>query len=121
MLINEQEMHRRLAVVSIAIFSLLFLAVARGRTQAAPAKDTYVKKCAVCHGPDGAGQTARGKRLKLKRLASPEVQKLTDTQLYDIIAKGRGKDMPGYEAELGKAGVEQQVAYMRELAKSKVK
>lgn len=89
------------------------------RASAAGVEDVYLDKCSVCHGPDGAGQTARGKRLKLKDLRSPEIQKLTDAQLYDIIAKGKGKDMAGYEQELGKDSVQQLVAYTRELAKKR--
>ena len=86
---------------------------------AATAEDTYTETCAICHGADGAGQTARGKKLKLKDLRSPEVQKLTDAQLTEIIAKGKGKDMPPYEKELGKDGVAAQVAHVRALAKKK--
>ena len=79
------------------------------------AKATYMQKCAVCHGPDGAGATAKGKEMKLRDLRSAEVQKLTDAQLTDIIGKGKGK-MPGYNS-LGADKVKGLVAYMRELAK----
>ena len=58
-------------------------------SSAATAEDTYMETCAICHGADGAGQTARGKKLKLKDLRSPEVQKLTDAQLTEIIEIGR--------------------------------
>ena len=87
------------------------------RAAAATAEDTYVETCAICHGANGAGQTARGKKMKLKDLRSAEVQKLSDAQLTDIIAKGKGKDMPSYEKELGKDGVAGQVAHVRALAK----
>jgi mono/diheme cytochrome c family protein len=93
---------------------------APGRLTASPgAEDAYLKKCAVCHHADGSGQTARGKKLKLRDLRSPEVQKLSDAQLFDIIAKGMGKDMPGYEKTMGVNGVREQVSYMRELARKK--
>jgi len=78
--------------------------------RAATAEDTYAEKCALCHGADGAGQTARGKKYKLQDLRSAEIQKLTDAQLTEIISKGKGKDMPPYEKELGKDGVAAQVA-----------
>jgi mono/diheme cytochrome c family protein len=38
-------------------------------------KQVFLNKCAVCHGEDGKGQTAKGKKLKMKDIRSPEVQK----------------------------------------------
>jgi mono/diheme cytochrome c family protein len=76
------------------------------------ADGTYKQKCAMCHGPDGKGQTAMGKKLNLRDLGSPEVQKQTDEQLYDVTAKGKGK-MPGYETQLGAERVKALVQYMR--------
>ena len=98
----------------LAIAALIPVATA----WAATAEDVYLESCAVCHGADGAGQTARGKKLKLKDLRSHEVQKMTDAQLTDIITKGKGKDMPPYEKELGKDGIAAQVAHIRSLAKN---
>jgi cytochrome c5 len=80
----------------------------------ADAAASYKAKCASCHGANGSGQTATGKRLKLRDLRSPEVQKLTDDQLYAIIAKGKGK-MPGYEKSLGADTCKALVAHMRAL------
>lgn len=110
--------------MSVVVFQRLFTAgslwavflFSVSSAPAATAEDAYLDNCAICHGADGAGQTARGKKLKLKDLRSAEVQKLTDAQLTEIIAKGKGKDMPGYEKDLGKDGVAGQVAHMRALA-----
>jgi mono/diheme cytochrome c family protein len=79
-------------------------------------KALYAQKCASCHALDGSGNTAKGKEMKLKDLRSPDVQKLSDTKLYDLIAKGV-KKMPGYEKQLGKEKCQALVAYTRELAK----
>ncbi len=49
---------------------------------------------------------------------SPEVQKQTDAQLAEIIAKGKNK-MPGYEKTLKPEQIKDLVAYIRELAKKK--
>jgi mono/diheme cytochrome c family protein len=84
---------------------------------AATAQDVYLDKCSVCHGPDGAGNTAKGRKLKVKNLRSPEVQKLSEAEMVDIVAKGKGKDMDGFEKELGKDMVKQLVEYYRALAK----
>jgi mono/diheme cytochrome c family protein len=82
----------------------------------ADAAATYKAKCASCHGADGSGKTATGKRLKLRDLGSPDVQKLTDDQLLAIISKGKGK-MPGYQKSLGADTCKALVAYMRQLKK----
>ncbi len=78
----------------------------------------FKKQCGMCHGPDGSGNTGMGKTFKLRDLRSAEVQKQTDTQLTDIIAKGKGK-MPAYEANLGHDGVQSVVVYIRQLGKAK--
>jgi mono/diheme cytochrome c family protein len=81
------------------------------------AKQVYLDKCAVCHGEDGAGKTAKGKKLKIKDIRSPEVQKLTPAQWTDIILKGSGQDMDAYEKELGAEMARKLAAYMRDLSK----
>ena len=111
-------MSRRMAFITATTALILFAAFPKIGA-AATGEDTYMDKCAVCHGPDGAGQTARGKKLKVKDLRSPEVQKLTDAQLIDVVTKGQGKDMAGYEKELDKASIQQVVAFIRDLAKKK--
>jgi cytochrome c6 len=60
---------------------------------------TYKSKCQVCHGPDGKGDTAMGKKLGIKDFHSPEVAKMSDTQMFEIIKKGKDK-MPAYDGKL---------------------
>lgn len=81
----------------------------------ADAASVYKTKCASCHGADGSGNTAVGKSLKLRDLRSAAVQGQSDDQLFNIIAKGKGK-MPGYEKSLGAAACKEQVAFTRKLA-----
>ena len=100
-----------------AALALILWGTALPASAAGTAEDVFLKKCSVCHGPDGAGKTARGKKLKLRDLRSPEVQKLTDTLLNEITAKGKGKEMPGYEKELDKDTIQQIVAFLRQLDK----
>lgn len=76
----------------------------------------YKSKCAMCHGPTGAGDTPMGKKLALKPLASPEVQKNSDAKLLEVIAKGRGK-MPVFGGKLSDEQMKQLVAVVREFAK----
>jgi cytochrome c6 len=78
----------------------------------------FKRSCAGCHGADGSGQTAMGRTFKLQDLRSAEVQKMTDAQLADIVAKGKGK-MPAYGARLSQAQIQSVVGYLREMAKKK--
>lgn len=81
------------------------------------AEATYKAKCAMCHGPDGKGETATGKTMKAKDFASEEVQKMSDADLTDAISKGKGK-MPSYKA-LTADQVRDLVGYIRAFAKKK--
>jgi cytochrome c6 len=78
--------------------------------------ETFKAKCATCHGPDGTGNTAAGKAMKVRDLTSSDVQAQTDDQLLEIIAKGKGK-MPGFEKSLGADKCKELVAYIRTLKK----
>ena len=105
-----------LAVTAIAgLFAFIFTSNSAGTPVAgADAAATYKAKCASCHGADGSGSTPTGKKLKLLDQRSADVQKLTDDQLYAIVAKGKGK-MPGYEKTLGAATCKALVAHIRKL------
>lgn len=76
----------------------------------------FKAKCAMCHGPDGAGKSPMGQALKIPDLHSEDVQKLSDAELTALIAKGKNK-MPAYEAKLSKEQITKLVGFVRELAK----
>ncbi|PYQ31770.1 MAG: cytochrome C [Acidobacteria bacterium] len=76
----------------------------------------FKSKCAMCHGPDGAGQTTMGKNLKLRDLRSADVQKQTDAELTKIISDGKGK-MPAYKGKLTDAEIKALVAFIRTFKK----
>ena len=80
------------------------------------AAPSYKAKCAACHGADGKGETAMGKKFELKDLASPEVQKMSDDALAAIISDGKDK-MPSYKKSLKPEQVKELVGYIRSLAK----
>jgi cytochrome c6 len=96
-------------LASLALFAL----PARAQTGGA---DLYSKKCAVCHGPDGAGATAVGKANKIRDLGSANVQQQSDADLTTIITAGKGK-MPAYGKSLKPDQVKDLVAYIRTLKK----
>jgi cytochrome c6 len=106
---------KKLAVPASLYLALVAFAPAARSAESGEA--VYKQKCAMCHGPDGAGNTGMGKTLKLRDLRSDEVQKMTDDQLTEVISKGKGK-MPAY-ASLGADRITALVGYLRELAKSK--
>ena len=76
----------------------------------------WKSKCAACHGVDGTGSTPMGKKLKVRDVHSPELQKLSSAELIATATKGKGK-MPAYETKLTKEQIDQMVAHMRPLAK----
>jgi mono/diheme cytochrome c family protein len=62
------------------------------------ARESFVDRCAVCHGPDGSGQTQVGSNLypKVPDLRSPRTQNLTDGEIRYIIRNGvRLTGVPG--------------------------
>ncbi len=78
--------------------------------------DIYKMRCSPCHGPNGAAQTTIGKNLKLRSLASPEVQSQSDAQLAAIISQGKNKDkMPAFDRRLSKDQIAAVVKYIRSL------
>jgi mono/diheme cytochrome c family protein len=101
---------------AIASLITLLMLVASVALAAPGAAETYKAKCASCHGPDGSGQTAVGKSMKIRDLRSAEVQKQTDADLEKIITDGKGK-MPAYKAKLSVADISSLVAYVRGVAK----
>jgi mono/diheme cytochrome c family protein len=111
-------------VIRICINRLLLVAGTIGlilafgsRTKAQETGENLFKsKCAMCHGPDGAGKTTMGQALKIPDLHSADVQKLSDAEFTTIVAKGKNK-MPAYEAKLSKEQITLLVGYIRDLAK----
>jgi mono/diheme cytochrome c family protein len=80
-------------------------------------QDIFKRRCAGCHGANGAGDTTIGKHLKLRDLRSPDVQKQTDEELAAIISKGRSGKMPAFESKLNKEQIEDVVKFIRTLKK----
>lgn len=99
----------------LALVVVLQTASQAASTVAGDGAATYKAKCVSCHAADGSGSTTAGKALKTRDLRSADVQKQSDDQLFNLIAKGKGK-MPGYEKTLGADKCKELVAHIRRLA-----
>jgi len=77
----------------------------------------YKAKCAMCHGPDGKGDTPAGKAMHVNDLSSADVQKMNDSDLGAVISSGKGK-MPSYKT-LTPDQVKGLVGFVRSLGKKK--
>jgi mono/diheme cytochrome c family protein len=104
-------------VPAATIIALILLFGVRARAQET-GESLFKAKCAMCHGPDGAGKTTMGQALKIPDLHSEDLQKLSDAELNQIVTKGKNK-MPAYEAKLSKEQITQLVGFVRDLAKKR--
>ncbi len=99
-------------VLVLTASSFLFAAPAFAQSGAS----LFKSRCAACHGADGKGDTAIGKSMHMRSLASPEVQKMSDKELTTIIANGKGA-MPSYKDKLSGTQIKDLVGQIRDLAK----
>jgi mono/diheme cytochrome c family protein len=73
----------------------------------------YKSKCQICHGADGAGSAA-GKKLGAKAFTSAEAAKESDSEMFDVIKKGKAK-MPSFDKKLTDDQIKALVKYARSL------
>jgi cytochrome c6 len=74
----------------------------------------WAQNCASCHGKDGSGNTAMGKKLGVKDYTKE--QGFSDAEATNVIKNGKGK-MKAYKGKLSDADVKALVAYVRGLKK----
>lgn len=99
-----------------AVLVMMVMALLPSSALAGGGEDLFKAKCVMCHGADGSGNTAMGKKFNIRDLRSADVQKQTDAQLETIITKGKDK-MPSYEGKLTKEQIQELVQYVRGLGK----
>jgi cytochrome c6 len=107
---TEKMKNSLIALLAVVVFGMVFSNFSPAQTGA----DMFKSKCAMCHGPDGKGQTAMGKNLNLRDLGSAEVQSQSDTDLTNIITNGKGK-MPKYDGKLTGDQITDVVKFIRTL------
>ena len=98
-----------------AVTGILFL-LAAGAWAQNDGKDIYVNKCAVCHGPDGAGKTVMGKKLKIEDIRTL-AGKHSAEEMIGVVEKGKAPSMKAYGKDFTKEQIKGVVDYLRNLAK----
>ncbi len=85
----------RFLPVFVLCFTIAFVATVTG-ADAKKGQGLYKAKCVTCHGDKGEGKPAIEQmfKIKLKPLASKEVQSKTDDILAKNITAGSGKMVP---------------------------
>jgi mono/diheme cytochrome c family protein len=79
------------------------------------ANDLYDHKCAICHGKDGLGNTAKGKKVHVKDVHAN--MKDSEADMIKAVTDGKGDDMDSYKKEFSADQIKDLVAYYRSLGK----
>ena len=72
----------------ILVLLLLTIAALAGAQDEAAA--LYKANCANCHNYSGDGKTLAGRKMVIPDLRSPEIQKLSDSELFQTVGNGVG-------------------------------
>jgi mono/diheme cytochrome c family protein len=99
------------AIISV-ITAIIF--ASSGAAFGADAAALWAQNCASCHGKDGSGGTAMGKKLGVKDYTKD--QGFSDAEAANAITNGKGK-MKAYKGKLSDADVKALVSYVRSLKK----
>jgi mono/diheme cytochrome c family protein len=102
--------------MKFCLTTALFVLGALGAWAQKDPKDIYLDKCATCHGPDGAGKTAKGKKLKVKGVKETAA-KMSAEDMAKVVETGKGADMDAYGKEFNKDQIKALVDFYRSLAK----
>lgn len=78
-------------------------------SSAADAKATFKAKCVACHGADGKGHSAMGKKLGAKDLSA---SKLSAAEMEALISTGKGKMTP-FSGKLTPAEIKEVAAFVK--------
>ncbi len=84
---------KRIAAVLAAAAALSFAAPAR----AEDGKALFAQKCAVCHGPEGKGDSPMGKKLGVKDLTA---LKTTHDDVVAVLNAGKPPKMMAFKGKL---------------------
>jgi cytochrome c6 len=109
------------SILTSLVFGLtgfpFFVVQANAAQAGASMASTFKSKCAICHGPDGAGSEV-GKSMNVPDLRSQAVQGLPDSELVEVITNGKN-GMPSFKSSFSTEQIQSLVKYVRTLAKKK--
>jgi len=110
----SKALHTR-TVVSLSLVAIGMGIMLPATVQAQSAEDNYNKKCAVCHGKDGLGNTAKGKKVHVKDVHAN--MKDSEAEMIKAVTDGKGEDMDSYKTEFTPEQIKALVDYYRSLGK----
>lgn len=90
-------------------------AAAQDATKAPAGAAIFSKKCVLCHGADGTGNTPLGKQLQAANLHSKAVQSRSDDELRTVVHDGQ-TNMPPFGDQLTDDEIVQVIQYVRTFA-----
>ena len=102
--------------MKLIMASAVLILTAGSVAWAEDAKDLYLSKCATCHGADGAGKTAMGKKLKVQG-AQAATGKMSAEQMIKVVTDGKGESMTAYGKQFNAEQIKGLVDYYRGLGK----
>lgn len=120
---DKSEQHVLFASTALLLLFVILALFVASIVRASPVPDaaasraTFKTKCAMCHGDDGAGSDV-GKSLHAPDLRSPAVQKLSDSELTQVISNGKG-GMPAFKDSFNEDQIHGLVAHVRSLRAKK--
>jgi mono/diheme cytochrome c family protein len=96
-------------------FALVWVTAGSKAASAADTRSTFNARCASCHGRDGRGRTARGRRTHTRDLTEASWQNdVSDERLFNSIHNGRTR-MPAFKKSLSESEIDALVTYVRQL------
>lgn len=103
-----------LTLVTVALMAISLTFSSRLLAQDSAA-DLYDHKCAICHGKDGLGNTAKGKKVHVKDVHAN--MKDSEADMIKAVTDGKGDDMDSYKKEFTAEQIKALVSYYRSLGK----
>ena len=81
--------------------------------------DTFVAKCALCHGKDGHGLPSWRAKGQPDFTDAQWQKDHSDAQIAETIRNGKGKNMPSFKGKLSEAEITAMVSRVRSFGKKK--
>jgi mono/diheme cytochrome c family protein len=110
--VTQKTNRRCFGVASIALV-MMWLALTGTLQAQQAADDLYNHKCAVCHGQDGLGNTAKGKKVHVKDVHTN--MKDSEADMIKVVTDGKGDDMDSYKKDFTAEQIKAVVEYYRSL------